>query len=64
MAIDPNRSSRRRPEALEKSVEVLNSYLRGEISAVETYQMASEQDHRAEPPRRARRDACARTRSG
>jgi demethoxyubiquinone hydroxylase (CLK1/Coq7/Cat5 family) len=40
MAIDPTvRESR--GEAQEKSIEVLNSYLRGEISAVETYEMAS-----------------------
>jgi uncharacterized protein (TIGR02284 family) len=42
MAFDPNyRETTATPEVLEKSVEVLNSYLRGEISAVETYQMAS-----------------------
>src|SRR5688500_6194 len=42
MAFDPNvRETTAVPETLEKSVNVLNSYLRGEISAVETYQMAA-----------------------
>jgi uncharacterized protein (TIGR02284 family) len=42
MAFDPNyRETTATPETLEKSVEVLNSFLRGEISAVETYQMAA-----------------------
>jgi uncharacterized protein (TIGR02284 family) len=40
MAIDPI-IRETTPETLEKSVAVLNSFLRGEISAVETYQMAS-----------------------
>ncbi len=59
MAIDPNVRSTTTPETLEKSVEVLNSYLRGEISAVETYQMAAGKI--SEPSIRSALDECLRS---
>jgi demethoxyubiquinone hydroxylase (CLK1/Coq7/Cat5 family) len=43
MAENPNlpfREGESSADVLEKSIDVLNSYLRGEISAVETYEMA------------------------
>ncbi len=42
MAVNPNLPNvdETSADVLEKSIDVLNSYLRGEISAVETYQMA------------------------
>lgn len=58
MAIDPT-VRETTPEALEKSVDVLNSYLRGEISAVETYQMASTKI--SEPSIRSALDECLRS---
>jgi uncharacterized protein (TIGR02284 family) len=61
MAANPNlpTAGETSADVLEKSIDVLNSYLRGEISAVETYEMALSKI--SEPSLRAALTDCLRS---